>query len=102
MIPNVEAIVKNHRRRSRRDIHTSLQLRDRGGSGETRSTWKPLLLWGPRDEAPLPRALHALAVRPFATSKALQKLGVPFTYINNCRVEDLEFDRGITDSGRRR
>ena len=60
---------------------------------------KPLLLWGPRDEAPLPTGIRTRDSQCglFATSKALQRLGVPFTYINNCRVEDLEFDRGITE-----
>ena len=31
----------------------------------------------------------------FATSKVLHKLNVPFTYIENCRVDDLAFQKGV-------
>ena len=60
---------------------------------------KPLLLWGPRDDAPLPTGIRTRDSQCglFATSKALQRLGVPFTYITNCRVEDSEFDRGVKE-----
>lgn len=50
----------------------------------------PALLWGPRDEAPLSdgRRLRDTLCGLLASSKVLHKLGVPFTYIENCRVED--------------
>jgi L-fucose isomerase-like protein len=50
----------------------------------------PALLWGPRDEALLPdgRRLRDTLCGLLASSKVLHKLGVPFTYIENCRVED--------------
>lgn len=57
----------------------------------------PVLLWGPRDEKPLRDGtrLRDTLCGLFATSKVLHKLGVPFTYIENCRVEDKEFKEGI-------
>ena len=57
----------------------------------------PVLLWGPRDEAPLPDGsrLRDTLCGLFASSKVLHKLGVPFTYIENCRMEDPELERGI-------
>ena len=57
----------------------------------------PVLLWGPRDEAPLAdgsRYRDSLCGM-FASSKVLKKLGVPFTYIENCRVEDPQFEAGV-------
>lgn len=54
---------------------------------------KPYLLWGPRDEMPLPNGqrLRDSMCGLFATSKAFQRMGVPFTYIMNCRIEDNVF-----------
>jgi len=57
----------------------------------------PLLLWGPRDEAPLAdgsRYRDSLCGM-FASSKVIGKLGVPFTYIENCRIDDPPFSTGI-------
>jgi L-fucose isomerase-like protein len=57
----------------------------------------PTLLWGPRDEAPLPDGsrLRDTLCGLFATSKVLHKLGVPFTYIENCRVDDAALQAGL-------
>ncbi len=57
----------------------------------------PVLLWGPRDEAPLPdgRRLRDTLCGLFASSKVLHKLNVPFTYIENCRVDDPQFRAGV-------
>ncbi len=57
----------------------------------------PYLLWGPRDEAPLPDGtrLRDTQCGLFATSQILQRLGVPFTYLPNCRLEDPVFARDI-------
>jgi L-fucose isomerase-like protein len=57
----------------------------------------PVLLWGPRDEAPLPDGtrLRDTLCGLFASSKVLAKLGVPFTYIENCRVEDPALREGV-------
>ncbi len=57
----------------------------------------PVLLWGPRDEAPLEdgsRYRDSLCGM-FASSKVLGKLGVPFTYIENCDVADPLFREGV-------
>lgn len=57
----------------------------------------PVLLWGPRDEAPLPDStrLRDTLCGMFATSKVLRKLGVTFTYIENCSPEDKAFREGF-------
>jgi len=58
----------------------------------------PVLLWGPRDEAPLAdgsRYRDSLCGM-FASSKVLHKLHVPFTYIENCRVDDPKFEQGVS------
>ncbi|MCP4399292.1 MAG: fucose isomerase, partial [bacterium] len=58
----------------------------------------PVLLWGPRDEAPLPdgsRYRDSLCGM-FASSKVIGKLHVPFTYIENCRVGDPQFQAGMS------
>ncbi len=59
----------------------------------------PTLLWGPRDEAPLPDGtrLRDTLCGLFASSKVLHKLGVPFSYIENCRMDDPKLESGIRD-----
>ncbi len=58
---------------------------------------KPLLIWGPRDDAPLEDGCRLTDSQCglFATSKVLARFGVNFTYITNCRLEDEVFDRGF-------
>jgi L-fucose isomerase-like protein len=58
---------------------------------------KPLLIWGPRDEAPLPsgKRLRDSQCGLFATSKVLQRYNVPFTYIINSKVTDPVFRKGF-------
>jgi len=57
----------------------------------------PTLLWGPRDEAPLPDGtrLRDTLCGLFASSKVLHKLDVPFTYIENCGVDDPALAAGV-------
>lgn len=57
----------------------------------------PVLLWGPRDEAPEPdgRRLRDTLCGLFASSKVLYKLGVPTMYIENCRVDDPPLQKGV-------
>lgn len=57
----------------------------------------PVLLWGPRDEAPLPdgRRLRDTLCGMFASSKVLHKLNVPFTYIENCDIDNPAFAQGV-------
>jgi L-fucose isomerase-like protein len=57
----------------------------------------PILLWGPRDEAPLPDGarLRDSQCGLFATGKVLRRFNLPFTYIPNCTLEDEAFERGV-------
>lgn len=57
----------------------------------------PVLLWGPRDDAPLADGtrLRDSLCGLFATSKVLHKLKVPFHYIENCSVDDPAFMNGF-------
>ena len=57
----------------------------------------PVLLWGPRDDAP-----HADGLRSrdsqcgmFATGKVLRRYGVPFTYLTNSWVDGEQFKSGF-------
>lgn len=57
----------------------------------------PILLWGPRDEAPLADGvrLRDSQCGLFATGKILRRFNLPFTYIPNCTLEDEAFERGL-------
>jgi L-fucose isomerase-like protein len=57
----------------------------------------PVLLWGPRDEAPDEKGIRLRDSQCglFATGKVLRRYQVPFTYIPNCRLADPEFKRGV-------
>ncbi|MCG3146742.1 MAG: hypothetical protein PCFJNLEI_00176 [Verrucomicrobiae bacterium] len=57
----------------------------------------PTLVWGPRDEAPLPDGtrLRDTLCGMFASTKVLKKLGVPFTYIENCRLDEPALRSGV-------
>ena len=57
----------------------------------------PVLLWGPRDEAPEPDGtrLRDTLCGLFASSKVLHKLAVPFTYVENCRIDAPPLRRGL-------
>lgn len=59
----------------------------------------PVLLWGPRDECPDTEGVRQRDSQCglFATGKVLRRFQVPFTYLNNCNLEDKEFERGIKD-----
>ena len=58
---------------------------------------KPVLLWGPRDEAPLPdgKRLRDSQCGVFATGKVLRRYGVKFSYLQNCSLDDALFLTGI-------
>lgn len=58
---------------------------------------KPFLLWGPREDAPDMDCanLRYTQVGIFATSKILQRMGVPFSYIVNSTLKDPVFERGF-------
>ena len=59
----------------------------------------PVLLWGPRDECPDEQGVRQRDSQCglFATGKVLRRFGVPFTYMNNCNLEDDVFERSIFD-----
>ena len=59
----------------------------------------PVLLWGPRDERPDANGLRLRDSQCglFATGKVLRRFHVPFTYMNNCNLEDPQFERGVKD-----
>lgn len=59
----------------------------------------PVLLWGPLDERPEPDGtrLRDTQCGLFATGKVLRRFGIPFTYMTNCKLNDLVFERGIRD-----
>ena len=58
---------------------------------------KPVLLWGPQDECPDPDGTRITDSQCglFAVSRQLQRRNIAFTYIENCKIEDEIFDRGI-------
>ena len=60
---------------------------------------KPVLLWGPRDEAPLEDGMRLRDTQCglFATGKVLRRFNVPFTYITNSWVDDPVFERGFVN-----
>lgn len=58
---------------------------------------KPLLLWGPRDDAPdaMGHRCTDSQCGLFATGKVLRQHKVPFTYMTNCTVDDPTFERTL-------
>lgn len=59
----------------------------------------PVLLWGPKDEAPAEDGsrLRDTQCGLFAIGKVLRRFKVPFTYMKNCDIDSLEFERGLND-----
>lgn len=57
----------------------------------------PVLIWGPRDECPDENGIRLRDSQCgiFATGKVLRRFQVPFTYLTNCNLDDLEFAEGI-------
>ena len=58
---------------------------------------KPVLLWGPQDDVFEPDGSRYTDSQCglFGMSRMLQRLNVPFTYIENCRIEDPVFAEGL-------
>ncbi len=58
---------------------------------------KPVLLWGPRDDAPLDDGFRTRDTQCglFATGKVLRRFNVPYTYIVNSHIDDEVFRRGF-------
>lgn len=59
----------------------------------------PVLLWGPRDEAPAEDGSRRRDTQCglFAIGKVLRHFNVPFTYIRNSDIDDPSFTRGMID-----
>ena len=58
---------------------------------------KPVLLWGPQDDVFEPDGTRYTDSQCglFGMSRQLQRMNVPFTYIENCRIEDPVFAEGF-------
>ena len=58
---------------------------------------KPVLLWGPQDTVFEPDGTRYTDSQCglFGMSRQLQRMNVPFTYIENCRIEDPIFTEGF-------
>lgn len=58
---------------------------------------KPVLIWGPRDDAPDSEGNRYTDTQcgMFATTKVLGQFGVKYTYIGNCKLTDWRFTRGF-------
>ncbi len=58
---------------------------------------KPVLIWGPRDDAPLENGVRTRDTQCglFATGKILRRFGVPFTYLTNTKYTDSYFIQGF-------
>lgn len=58
---------------------------------------KPVLLWGPQDTEFMEDGTRYTDSQCglFGISKQLQRMKVPFSYIENCHIEDALFDRGF-------
>ena len=62
-----------------------------------RALGKPVLLWGPLDEEYAPDGMRFTDSQCglFGTSRQLQRFNIPFSYIENCRIEDAKFAEGL-------
>lgn len=57
----------------------------------------PILLWGPKDEAPLVDGtrLRDTQCGLFATGKILRRFQRKFSYLTSCRIEEAQFRNGL-------
>lgn len=58
---------------------------------------KPVLLWGPQDDTFYPDGLRMTDTQCgiFAMSRQLLRMNVPFTYIENCYIDDEKLKKGF-------
>lgn len=63
----------------------------------TKKFGKPVLLWGPQDDAPAEDGMRYTDSQCglFGISRQLMRMNVPFTYIENCPVESERLERGL-------
>lgn len=57
----------------------------------------PVLLWGPQDDVFEPDGMRYTDSQCglFGMSRQLQRNNIPFTYLENCRIEAPSFDKGL-------
>ena len=62
-----------------------------------RAYGKPVLLWGPQDDTFYPDGLRMTDTQCgiFAMSRQLLRMKVPFTYIENCYIDDEKLKKGF-------
>ena len=60
---------------------------------------KPVLLWGPQDDVILEDGTRYTDTQCglFGMSRQLQRMNIPFTYIENCFIEDEIFTKGFRE-----
>ncbi len=70
---------------------------ERAVSEAARKIGKPVLLWGPRDDAPDSEKNRSRDTQCglFATGKVLRRNRVYFSYIENCSLSDAAFEQGF-------
>jgi L-fucose isomerase-like protein len=59
----------------------------------------PVLLWGPQDDSFEPDGMRYFDSQCglFAMSRQLKRFHIPFTYIENCRIEEQQFADGLRE-----
>ncbi len=64
-----------------------------------RAMGKPVLLWGPQDDSFLEDGTRYTDTQCglFGISRQLQRLNIPFSYIENCYITDPIFEKGLLD-----
>ena len=62
-----------------------------------RAVGKPVLLWGPQDDSFLPDGTRYTDTQCglFGMSRMLQRMNIPFTYIENCYIDDPRLKEGF-------
>lgn len=63
----------------------------------TKKFGKPVLLWGPQDDAPAEDGMRYTDSQCglFGISRQLTRMNVPFTYVENCPVEAESLEQGL-------
>ena len=70
---------------------------DEGAGMVAKALGKPVLLWGPQDDVFEPDGTRYTDSQCglFGTSRMLQRMNIPFSYIENCHIEDPIFAEGL-------
>lgn len=70
---------------------------EEAASAVAKAIGKPVLLWGPQDDSFLPDGTRYTDTQCglFGMSRMLQRMNIPFTYIENCYLEDPRLAEGF-------